>query len=314
MTSATSIEPLTADRDGPDDRTEYESRWARLMAPRTGCVLDELLLEASEFYGIPVAEARARAEHAAEEFAAEWRRKGVDGSDADEIIRFYNESQTEVFDLIAWHAGDPIHHRTFTCADLARGRGGRTLLDYGSGIGSDAIVFAESGFEVTLADVSDPLLAFAAWRCRRRGLPIAVVDLKTTTPAANAFDAAICFDVLEHVPDPVATTRAIRRSLRDAGLLFLHAPFGRDPLRPMHITERDVLSPRMRALGFQLEEHAFPSYVWAPRVYRRIDVSLLDRIGYYVSDVCLPQSIAAPLGAMYRRIRPQGNPRLHRQG
>ncbi len=283
---------------------ENRARWTSVMAPNTGDVLGELLDEAAAFYGISPAEARVRAEGATEAFTEEWRRKQVDPANPRQVIDFYNTSQTEVFDLIRWHAEDDIHHRTFSCVDLAVANGARTLLDYGSGIGSDAIVAAAAGLSVTLADISDPLLAFAKWRCERRGYSVTALDLKHAAPEAGRYDAAICFDVLEHVPDPVTTVRSIERSLKPFGLLFLHAPFGEDPLRPMHITHADVLTPRMRTLGFQLEQHEFPAYLWAPRVYRHTPMRSLDRLAYYVADVWLPKDASERLGALYRKVLP----------
>ena len=287
-----------------DVRTRNEARWRALMAPRTGNLMEDLLAEAADFFGLSAGDARDRAAAATQAFAEEWRTKQVDPSNPAQVVDFYNTSEAEVFDLIGWHAEDTIHHRTFHCVDLAVAEGAATLLDYGSGIGSDAIVAAEAGLTVTLADVSDRLLAFAKWRCERRGFTVAAVDLKRSSPPVSAFDAAICFDVLEHVPDPPATVGAIGRALKPHGLLFVHAPFGPDPLRPMHITHADVLTPRMRSLGFQLEQIEFPSYLWAPRVYRHTPVRSLDRLAYYVADVWLPKGLSERLGTAYRRMLP----------
>lgn len=287
-----------------DIRTRNEARWRALMAPGTGNLMEDLLGEAADFFGLSPAEARDRAASATQAFAEEWRAKQVDPANATQVVDFYNTSEAEVFDLIGWHAEDQIHHRTFHCVDLAVAQGATTLLDYGSGIGSDAIVAANAGLAVTLADVSDRLLAFARWRCERRGFTVQTVDLKRAAPPVNAFDAAICFDVLEHVPDPPATVGTIADALRPHGLLFVHAPFGRDPLRPMHITHADVLTPRMRSLGFQLEQIEFPSYLWAPRVYRHTPVRPLDRLAYYVADVWLPKGLSDRLGVAYRRVLP----------
>jgi 2-polyprenyl-3-methyl-5-hydroxy-6-metoxy-1,4-benzoquinol methylase len=285
------------------DRASAEARWRELMAPTTGDVETELLAEAAEFFGIPISEARARAEHATTKFTEEWIAKGIDPGDRRQVIEFYNNSETEVFDLIGWHASDPIHHRTLHCLNIARAAGARSLLDYGSGIGSDAIVFAQAGLDVTLADVSDPLRRFAQWRCERRGFRVRSLDLKRESPSEAAYDAAICFDVLEHVPDPVAVVKTLTRALTASGYLFLHAPFGSDPLRPMHINHEDVVTPRMRSLGFRPDAYAFPSYIWPPYVWRKHQMPWADRAAYYIADVLLPPKISQLLTAGYKRLR-----------
>jgi SAM-dependent methyltransferase len=217
------------------------------------------------------------------------------------VTRFYNQSDTELFELIEWHAVDPIHYRTLVLRDFASARPGRAYLDYGSGIGNDALVFLEAGFEATLADISDYLLAFAAWRCRRRGFHVRTVDLKRAELPPQSFDVMACFDVLEHIPDPTSTVRKLHRSLRNRGLLAVHAPFSKDPDRPMHVVHSDVVTPRMRSIGFQPVEYQFPDGMWAPRVWEKREVTALDRAGYYVYDNYLNNSFGARLATLYRR-------------
>src|SRR5690606_7087017 len=145
----------------------------------------------------------ARLDGAGERFRREWAASVGESVDPSSLTRFYNQSDTELFELIEWHATDPIHYRTLILRDLACTRPGRAYLDYGSGIGSDAVVFAEAGFHVTLADISDVLLGFAAYRCRRRGASVRVVDLKSAPLPMDDIDVAVCFDVLEHIPEPL---------------------------------------------------------------------------------------------------------------
>jgi len=282
------------------------ARWADLMAPRTGDVKGELVGEAAEYFGVSPEQVLARINGAADAFKSEWQQRVGQSTDETAIVRFYNESQAELFELVGWHATDAIHYRTLMAVDIARRHAGRRFLDYGSGIGSDAIVFADAGYEVTLADVSEPLLAFARWRCERRGYAVRTVDLKRQPLPADAFDAAVCFDVLEHIPRPLRALDAIGRSMTPSGLLFMHAPFGVDPDRPMHVVHEDQVSTRMRTIGFNWRgdlERDFPTWLWAPRVYEHFELSRLDALGYYIHDVLLPGRVDG-LAAVYRQLFP----------
>jgi SAM-dependent methyltransferase len=281
------------------------------MAPRTGSLRQELTLELSEYFGTPVAEIEAQLADATIRFTEEWRNRITDPSDERAVTRFYNESKTELFDLARWHAEDSIHYRTLVCADIAAGRPGRTYLDYGSGIGSDALVFAQAGFDVTLADISNPLLAFAKWRCERRGFRVKTIDLKRESLPRRRFDAAVCFDVLEHIHRPLRTLDRIHRAMTPGALLFVHAPFGEDPDRPMHLVHTDVITPRMRTVGFTWREDLetdFPGWLWHPRVYAAFDLSPIDRLGYLLYDVWLQGSAGERLAGIYRRLRPRRRP------
>ena len=235
----------------------------------------------------------------------------ADPSDERAVTAFYNESTTELFDLARWHAEDSIHCRTLVCADIAARQSGRACLDYGSGIGSDALAFATAGFEVTLADVSTPLLAFAKWRCERRGFQVRTIDLKVDPVPRARFDAVVCFDVLEHIHRPLRTLDKIHASMRNGGLLFVHAPFGEDPERPMHVVHDDVVTPRMRSVGFNWRgdlEAEFPEWLWHPRVYQAFGLSSLDRLGYRLYDGWLKGPVGDAIAQAYRRLRPGHRP------
>jgi SAM-dependent methyltransferase len=283
------------------DPTLLADSWRQLMAPRTGDIRTELLQEAAEFLDISFMEASTRLASAAGRFREEWGAV-ADTTDAAMLSKFYNLSDAGLFDLIEWHATDPIHYRTLVVRDLALARPGRVYLDYGSGIGSDALVFAEAGFKVTLADISDLLMGFAAYRIRKRGFTVNTIDLKRDSVPADSFDVVVCFDVLEHIPRPMAVVRNLRQGMRDGGLLVIHAPFGEDPDRPMHVVHRDVVTPRMRSSGFQPGDCYFPPGVLAPQVYQKATVRLMDRAAYYVYDQYLGNPVGDRLASWYRRL------------
>jgi len=292
---------------------ECNTRLTGILAPRTGDMRKELTLELSEYFGRAAADIEQQLAGATASFTAEWQQHVPDARDERAVTKFYNESKTELFDLAQWHSTDAIHYRALICADIAtaslkaRTTPGPAYLDYGSGIGSDALVFASKGFDVTLADVSEPLLAFAKWRCERRGMKVQTIDLKRRQPPHGAYDAVVCFDVLEHVHRPLRTLDHINRSMRPGGLLFVHAPFGEDPDRPMHVVHEDVVTPRMHTVGFNWRgdlELPFPQWLWHPKVYQSFDISAIDRLGYRVYDSWLGQRVGAPLAKAYRKLRP----------
>jgi len=290
-------------------RDAFDARWRAALAPRTGEIRRELALEAAEYLGLSFEETLQRIERSGIDFDAEWKRMVTDPSDAEQLVRFYNESQAELFEQIAWHASEPIHHRSLVCADLASTLRGRDFLDYGSGIGSNAIVFGLAGFRVTLADVADPLRNFARWRCERRGIPVRTIDLKRETLDASDYDVITCFDVLEHVPAPIEAVRRMRDGLRIGGVFFLYAPFGFDPIRPMHVVHADPVSRKVRALGFALKpewEQAFPAHVFAPQAYVRVARPAAANLAYYVRDAWMKGPLGDALASAIRRVRPHG--------
>ena len=285
---------------------ECSARWRRIFAPQTGDVRQELAIELSEYLQLSIDDVLRRFDDAAARFTQEWQNRVPNPVDERALVRFYNESTTEIFDLARWHAEDHIHYRTLVCADIASRNSGRSMLDFGSGIGSDALVFADAGFEVTLADVSDPLRRFACWRCARRGIPVKTIDLKRQRLPRRCYDVAICFDVLEHIPRPLRAVDGIGRALRDGGLLFVHAPYGDDPARPMHVVHKDIVTPRMRSLGFNWREDldwTFPTWLWSPRTWEAFELSALDRLGYALHDRW-PGPVTARLASWYRRLIP----------
>jgi 2-polyprenyl-3-methyl-5-hydroxy-6-metoxy-1,4-benzoquinol methylase len=283
-------------------------RWTAVMAPRTGSLRQELILELAEYFETSTQDVEVRLSDATTRFTEEWRKRVADPTDERAVTRFYDESETELFDLACWHAEDSIHCRTLMCADIASRLKGRECLDYGSGIGSDALAFAAAGFKVTLADVSSPLLAFARWRCERRGIAVRTIDLKRDALPAARFHAVICFDVLEHIHRPLRTLDGIHGAMTSGALLFVHAPVGKDPDRPMHVVHEDVITPNMRSVGFHWRgdlETGFPAWMWHPRVYEAFPLSTMDRIGYRLYDGWLKGPVGDGLANLYRRLRPK---------
>jgi SAM-dependent methyltransferase len=91
------------------------------------------------------------------------------------------------------------------------------LLDVGCGTGWIADHFAR----YTGLDGSPEAVAAA----HERGRDVQLHDVREPLPFADeSFDGVVLKDLLEHVPDPVAVVREVRRVLRPGGRVFASSP------------------------------------------------------------------------------------------
>ena len=121
------------------------------------------------------------------------------------------------------------------------GRGAR-VLDVGCGDGALAGVLATRlGCEVSGVDTNRLAIDYAAVEFAERGHAgdFRLIEGYRNDHADDAFDAVVCSDVIEHVREPAAMLREIRRVLRPRGALVLTTPirFTEAPLDPMHVRE-----------------------------------------------------------------------------
>ncbi|MFP4058742.1 MAG: class I SAM-dependent methyltransferase [Candidatus Brocadiia bacterium] len=106
---------------------------------------------------------------------------------------------------------------------------GGTVLDAGCGDGEMSLLLARRGHRVV--GVSNEPQALARARRRAEALGIAgrdvtfrLHDLARDGPPGQDFDAAVCFDVLEHIAADDAALRAVAASLRAGATLALTVP------------------------------------------------------------------------------------------
>lgn len=140
---------------------------------------------------------------------------------------------------------DPAQHLLFALlppyAKFFRRLGparGRRLLDFGCGSGRFLLAARGQGWAVRGIEPAQPAVAAAV------ALGLAV---STQTPAELAavdaqFEVITAFDVLEHLPDPVAALLALRPLLRPGGTLFVTTPNWASPLM-QQATRADWLPP-----------------------------------------------------------------------
>ncbi|MCA1630592.1 MAG: class I SAM-dependent methyltransferase [Acidobacteria bacterium] len=104
---------------------------------------------------------------------------------------------------------------------LPRFSGEGKALDIGTGNGVFAATLARLGWDVTGVEF-DEVAARNAAECH--GLRVLVSTLEDARFEDGSFDFVSMFHVIEHLPDPVATLREVRRVLRAGGRLMLRTP------------------------------------------------------------------------------------------
>lgn len=183
---------------------------------------------------------------------------------------------------------------------------GERIVDVGCGPGFFCSELAEevgaSGYVLGL-DTSAAMLALASGRCARHAnVQLREAEAGSLPVEDSSFDAAICVQVLEYVPDATAALAEMRRVLRPGGRLVvwdvdwatisIHSEDAALTERVLagwdeHLTHRSLprsLASRMRAAGFEnvgMQAHAFATADFDAETYGAANVSL---IGAFVAS------------------------------
>ena len=188
------------------------------------------------------------------------------------MIRLYG-SDAFLFELAIWNVNLLKRSiRSWVTRWITKTLGpAQAVLCWGDGLGFDSLSLAQAGHDVTWYDVAGYSSAFATRMFEAAGSQARV----RTDPGEleeGTFDAVVCLDVLEHVPDVEAELARIRNCLRPGGALIVHAPFyfiHRNFVTHLRVNRRYSGSLSLfRKAGFKLFD-ANPS--WAPLVFVRND-------------------------------------------
>ena len=236
---------------------EYRTQWLEAVRlPGVEEARESCLQELSEYTGAGRDEVLARCQGAVEAQRDLWH--AAERESREDLQHFYNDCDAYVYELLWWHAleqGDaPAWNARLV--DIARRFAAKRYLDFGAGIGTNAILLARQGLDVTLADISTPLLECARWRLERRGLKGTFVDLKSETLPNEGFDMISAVDVLEHVYDALDTLEHLHALLRPGGVLVFDLIASKpDPERPFHLLRSKYpIRSQIRGMGFRYVE------------------------------------------------------------
>jgi 2-polyprenyl-3-methyl-5-hydroxy-6-metoxy-1,4-benzoquinol methylase len=249
---------------------EYRALWHEALIPPGGGDLRQAFLdELQEYFSIDRALAEERCRRATKSLCETWR-KSVDEANLGSIVSFYDTSEMYIYELMWWHTleedASPLSY--VVGLNLAQSHAGRRYLDFGSGVGTGALLFAKHGFAVTQADVSSTMLAFAQWRVTKHGYEGAAIDLKTEPLPAEAYDFVTAMDVFEHLADPPGTVDALADAIRPGGCLFGRFAAKPHELRPQHIVhDFEPTFARLREHGF--EEVWRDTWLWGHQLFQK---------------------------------------------
>jgi len=150
----------------------------------------------------------------------------------------------------------------------ARDRRSVRVVDFGCGTSDHGLALALAGFSVTVADIPSKV-RFAAWRYRRRALPVDALEITAANwrrPPIGPADAIVCGEVLEHLRYPLETSQAFSESLAPGGVLWVSAyPFrekrrGGSHLEEAYLARGEVLRLMKRDYT-RLRPEGMPGYL-----------------------------------------------------
>jgi hypothetical protein len=152
-----------------------------------------------------------------------------------------------VFDLALWHLSDAVStHYVSNFRQIS----GQKILDYGSGIGTAAIMLSSQGNVVHAVEPNKVMRGFTDWRAKKFGTNIHWRNGKQQT---NYYDMVLCFHVLEHVPDAEATVKELVSVLKPGGRVFTQSDFTDNGNYPMHHIREDGGDGLWKAAGLEKE-------------------------------------------------------------
>lgn len=250
---------------------QYTALWKRaLLLPNESDLVHSTLVEVGRWRGVDdLALIRRRCEDALWALKHNWETT-VDIVGPAQVEKYYDAADASIEELLWWHTltedNSPLAY--VAALEFAQSAGCNAYLDFGSGVGSGALLFESNGFATTLADISSVLLAFCRHRFHDRERNARFIDLKETTPPSAAFDFITAMDVFEHLVDPVATVDLLHTSLKPGGYIYGRFAAEKEEARPQHIVYNfQPVFDRLAELG--CKEVFRDDWLWGHQVFQK---------------------------------------------
>ncbi len=174
----------------------------------------------------------------------DWNFSKVNQKNKEEIERWFRNNDKYIFELSDVHSRPTKKNIIKEVIRICKKHQIKDILDYGGGIGEEAIQYAKSGMNATMADLPSLTFDFAKWRAKRYELNIKFVKLESDVKINKRFDAITCFEVLQHTFNPKQVAQNFIDMLNKNGLIFITTRFN-NPDYPMALKKNFHLKEGM---------------------------------------------------------------------
>lgn len=155
----------------------------------------------------------------------DWESREIDQNKRREIEDWFRENDKYIFELSDVHSRRAKQRIVRLVINILQKEGSRTLLDFGGGIGEEAIQAAKVGIRASLADLPSKTQEFAKWRAKHHGVKLEFIEVVGSKPLKKSYDAIFCFEVLQHLFDAEVMARHLVVYLNKGGLLLVTTRF-----------------------------------------------------------------------------------------
>ncbi len=218
---------------------------------------DEYVQDVTAFTHESEQQVRDKIKRASAPIKEEWDTWAKQGPMTPERIKtFYKQTQNYIYDLGEWHLWSADKRQSDAgLVEQVIALKPKNVLDFGGGVGLDAIPLAKAGLDVTLADLDSTTLKFGLFHAEHRGVHLKAwkSDVEPAPPDPK-YDVILVLDVLEHLPadELDSVVDKLIRLKTPTTKIILNAPFGKTAKYPMHMDEDEHTKQQVHRLETEL--------------------------------------------------------------